>query len=68
MEQNFFLPNFKDYLAYSRICSLVLPNRNLIFVELNRTESLKRDLEFFYGKNWSDKISPSPVTKKYLQL
>jgi heme oxygenase len=63
------------YYIYSRMEELLDQHKEHQFVapihfpnELNRTESLKKDLEFFYGANWNDKISPSPVTKKYLQL
>lgn len=38
----------------------------IFFEELNRTESLEKDLEFYYGKDWSAKISPSAATQTYV--
>ena len=38
----------------------------IFFKELNRSESLEKDLEFYYGKDWSEKISPSIATQVYV--
>ena len=34
---------------------------------LRRAESLKQDLYYFYGPDWSNKLSPSCATKKYVE-
>jgi len=36
------------------------------FSSLRRVESLERDLEFFYGRNWKQVVKPSPETKAYV--
>ena len=38
----------------------------IYFPELNRTESLKEDLAFYYGNDWMDTLVPSEATKLYL--
>jgi len=35
--------------------------------ELERTQSLKKDAEFFCGLDWESKMHPSPVTLEYVQ-
>mmetsp|Transcript_12877 Transcript_12877/g.20242 ORF Transcript_12877/g.20242 Transcript_12877/m.20242 type:complete len:241 (+) Transcript_12877:16-738(+) len=37
----------------------------LYFPELNRKESLKEDLVFYYGADWESNITPSPATILY---
>ncbi|MBD1868316.1 heme oxygenase (biliverdin-producing) [Oculatella sp. FACHB-28] len=37
------------------------------FPELNRKESLERDLHFYYGNNWRDQIAPTPAAKAYVE-
>ncbi|MBD2067163.1 heme oxygenase (biliverdin-producing) [Leptolyngbya sp. FACHB-671] len=37
------------------------------FPELNRKESLERDLHFYYGNNWRDQIAPTPAAKEYVE-
>jgi heme oxygenase len=39
----------------------------IYFPELNRTESLKEDLNFYYGEGWINKLTPSPATQEYVQ-
>ena len=39
----------------------------IFHTELNRRESLEQDLEFYYGKDWESKISPSPATQAYVE-
>lgn len=34
--------------------------------ELRRVESLRKDLKYFYGPEWMDKLVPSPATQKYV--
>lgn len=34
--------------------------------ELRRVPSLEKDMEFFYGDNWKNKIKPSPATVTYV--
>lgn len=38
----------------------------IYFPELNRTESLKEDLNFHYGENWLDNTTPSSATLDYV--
>ncbi len=38
----------------------------IFYKELNRRESLEKDLEFYYGKDWKIKISPSVATQAYV--
>ena len=38
----------------------------IYFPELNRTESLKEDLNFYYGKDWESNLQPSEATKSYI--
>jgi heme oxygenase len=38
----------------------------IYFPELNRTESLKEDLAFYYGDDWMDTLVPSEATKLYI--
>lgn len=37
------------------------------FPELNRKESLEKDLYFYYGPNWKEKITLSPVGASYVE-
>jgi heme oxygenase len=37
------------------------------FPELNRKESLERDLHFYYGNNWRDQIAPTPTAQAYVE-
>lgn len=38
----------------------------IYFPELNRTESLKEDLTFYYGDDWIDNLQPSEATQIYI--
>lgn len=38
----------------------------IYFIELNRTESLKEDLAFYYGPDWMEALVPSEATKVYI--
>jgi heme oxygenase len=38
----------------------------IYFPELNRTESLKEDLAFYYGPDWINTLVPSEATKVYM--
>jgi heme oxygenase len=38
----------------------------IYFPELNRTESLKKDLAFYYGEDWANTLTPSEATKLYI--
>jgi heme oxygenase len=38
----------------------------IYFPELNRTESLKEDLNFYYGEGWKTTLTPSPATQEYI--
>nr|YP_010195558.1 heme oxygenase [Gracilaria baiana]UAD82955.1 heme oxygenase [Gracilaria baiana] len=40
--------------------------RSIYFPELNRTLSLKKDLEYYYGSNWEEEVCPSSATKIYV--
>jgi heme oxygenase len=39
----------------------------IFYQELNRRKSLEKDLEFYYGKDWQDKVNPSPATQAYVE-
>lgn len=39
---------------------------NMYFPELNRKQSLERDLFFYYGPNWREDINLSPAGQKYV--
>ena len=36
------------------------------FPELDRKESLEKDLAFYFGPNWREVVAPSPVAKQYV--
>jgi heme oxygenase len=38
----------------------------IYFPELNRTESIKEDLDFYYGNDWMETLVPSEATKAYI--
>ena len=38
----------------------------LDFPELRRLPGLERDMAFYYGADWRNKIKPSPATRKYV--
>eukprot|EP00984_Skeletonema_dohrnii_P017138 scaffold7737_cov71-Skeletonema_dohrnii-CCMP3373.AAC.2 len=38
----------------------------LDYPTLRRSESLKKDMDFFYGEKWQDDIQPSPAAKAYV--
>jgi heme oxygenase len=38
----------------------------IYFPELNRTESLKEDLSFYYGDDWVQNLQPSEATQAYI--
>lgn len=38
----------------------------IFYPELNRRGSLEKDLEFYYGENWKNSISPSIATQAYV--
>ncbi|KAL3785755.1 hypothetical protein ACHAW5_003597 [Stephanodiscus triporus] len=48
-----------DSTAEARVQALDYP-------ALRRIPSLKKDMEFFYGKNWPSQILPSPAAKAYV--
>lgn len=60
------------YFVYSAIEQEMLNNRlnpmlqPIYFPELNRKESLEKDLLYYYGTNWRQDIEPSPVTRMYV--
>lgn len=37
------------------------------FPELNREQSLEKDLQYYYGVNWRNEIAPSKVGQEYVQ-
>jgi heme oxygenase len=38
----------------------------MYFPVLNRKDSLEKDLAFYFGANWRDKVAPSEATKAYV--
>lgn len=61
------------YFVYSAIEEEMYNNRmnpminQIFFQELNRKESLEKDLEFYYDLNWKEQIEPSPATNIYIE-
>ncbi|XP_010862614.2 heme oxygenase 2 isoform X1 [Esox lucius] len=39
----------------------------LYFPELNRCDALARDLEYFYGEDWMERVSCSPAAQRYVE-
>uniref|UniRef100_A0A4W5KQV5 Heme oxygenase 2b n=1 Tax=Hucho hucho TaxID=62062 RepID=A0A4W5KQV5_9TELE len=39
----------------------------LYFPELNRRDALSRDLDYFYGEDWRERVSCSPATQRYVE-
>lgn len=60
------------YLVYSALEAGLERHRNhpvvggIVFPELNRTANLERDLEFYYGNNWYEQITPLPAGQVYV--
>mmetsp|Transcript_6372 Transcript_6372/g.27123 ORF Transcript_6372/g.27123 Transcript_6372/m.27123 type:complete len:231 (+) Transcript_6372:1654-2346(+) len=60
------------YFVYSAIEEQMYLNREnpcispIYFVELNRKDSLAKDLEYYYGADWIKEISPSTATDVYV--
>jgi len=40
--------------------------KQLDYPELRRVASLERDMEYFYGTSWRNKVQPSAATQKYV--
>ena len=40
--------------------------RTLDYPALRRLDSLKKDMDFFYGEKWQDDVVPSPAAKAYV--
>lgn len=38
----------------------------MYFPELNRKDSLEKDLSFYFGSNWRDQVAPSEATQGYV--
>ena len=62
----------KLFFVYEAIEKAMEENKNheyikpIYFPELNRTDSLKKDLNFHYGVNWLENTKPSPATIDYV--
>ena len=60
------------YFVYSAIEEEMLSNQShssvklIYFPELNRKKSLEKDLQYYYGVDWSQCIQPSAVTQMYV--
>ena len=39
----------------------------IYFQELNRKQSLEKDLQFYYGKNWQEQVAPSAAGEAYVE-
>jgi heme oxygenase len=65
-----FLGNL--YYVYSELEAAVERNlghpvvKRVYFPELNRKEYLEKDMEFYYGKDWQNKITPFKATQDYI--
>lgn len=61
------------YFVYSAIEEEMQRLRNhpivskIYFPELDRKASLERDLTYYYGLDWREKIAPSPAAQEYVQ-
>lgn len=60
------------YLVYSTLEEAMRRHQEhpaiggMYFPELNRTESLEKDLQFYYGDNWREEIAPLPAGQVYV--
>ena len=60
------------YFVYRTLEAELLKHRNhsvvglIYFPELNRKANLERDLAFYYGDNWRDRIIPSATGRDYV--
>ncbi|MFN6462572.1 MAG: heme oxygenase (biliverdin-producing) [Nostoc sp. DedVER02] len=65
-----FLSNL--YYVYSELEAALQSHVNhpvvsaVYFLELNRQSSLEKDMVFYYGDDWREKIIPSSATQKYI--
>ena len=65
-----FLSNL--YFVYSELEAALENHKNhpcisvLYFPELNRKANLEKDLEFYYGSEWQNKITPLAATQNYI--
>lgn len=61
------------YFVYSAMEEEMERHRNhpilsqVYFPELNRKQSLEKDLYFYYGSNWREEVEPSEATQAYVQ-
>ena len=39
----------------------------IYFSELDRKESLEKDLHYYYGANWQEQVAPSPAAQAYIK-
>jgi len=60
------------YFVYSAIEEEMERHRNhpilsqVYFAELNRKDSLERDLAFYFGTNWRSEVAPSDAAQEYV--
>jgi heme oxygenase (biliverdin-producing, ferredoxin) len=40
---------------------------NIYFTELNRKNSLEKDLEYYFGANWREQVAPSQAAQAYVK-
>ncbi len=65
-----FLSNL--YFVYSELEAAVKNHKNhpyvsiVYFPELNRKANLEKDLQFYYGSDWQNKIAPLTSTQNYI--
>ncbi|HLO84015.1 MAG TPA: heme oxygenase (biliverdin-producing) [Nostocaceae cyanobacterium] len=65
-----FLSNL--YFVYSELEAQIEKHKQhpvislVYFPELNRQASLEKDMLFYYGNEWRNKISPSPTAQNYV--
>ena len=61
------------YFVYSAIEEEMYDNKDhpsislIYFPELNRKNSLEKDLKYYYGDEWSKIVKPSAVTQTYIE-
>jgi len=61
------------YFVYSAIEEEMERHRNhavlshIYYPQLNRKASLEKDLAYYYGSDWRDRIEPSPAAQEYVR-
>jgi heme oxygenase len=60
------------YFVYSAMEEEIQKHQNhpviskIYYPELNRKESLEEDLQYYFGNNWRENVTPSPAAQDYI--